>query len=482
MSARTTSGKLVWLLVVALGGCTTTWSLRSDLEDSRSTTSAGSLRAALGEGGTALEGAAPLAATEPSEAQPPPTAEHDLEPKSLAFLNIELDEAAWAEAAAEGWTPGGAMTQKAALTVYLSRSRALRAAWKRMNARANRHSQALYLRRLVEQFEGFARRPDARPSQYPLPTAQGLQGKAVEADIKLAREQFRAKTLDLVTTFVSTFHSARFQRRSASILRKNVTLSRRFAKVVQSRYASGQARKADLLKAEMRLAEMVVRQRTAVEAAAAAEQKLGALLNMSTAIKAGTPESLPKAPALEAALKNVEHAPDLMIAQLRWERAQSTLELMERKVQPDLSEGLSERLGIPAQARFPGKYVVAGPFTEELRDRVAAQSLALEQAKTSVPAASEKAWADLSDAARTARLYRRINVPKADQALKAAESEYRVGRTTYLYLDDIQRLWLRVSLAAAAVDRKAHVAAARLNRVLGPHTHHEPQSSHPGQK
>lgn len=455
------------LLVAApLSSCTAR-GLRGHQREGRTPASAASMRSAVGDQPTSTAGPLSVAAPPASPDAPDERTSKALRPQDLEPLGLPIDEALWLVAADPSYEVPSPIDETQALTVFLARSQAIRAARSRLSARRERLGQSLYLERLVEQYDGFARRPDARAPTYPLPGPEALQGAAVARDVALAAEEFRASVLDLMTGFVMAFHEARYQRQSVATYGENLALSRRFADVVRTRYASGQARKADLLKAEMRLAEMTQQLRTSREALSAAEQKLGAALDVAGPVTAGTSARRPATPTQAQVQRASSDSPDLAIAVLEWERAVATLELVERRVVPDLASGLSERLGKTEAARFPAHYVTGSPFAEELRDRVGGRARALDQARISVPAEAERMRATLSEWARSVGLHKSVLVPKAKDALSSTESEYRVGRATYLELDDIQRQWLRVSLEAGRAEREAHVAASRLRRILG---------------
>lgn len=459
---------LVGALALSLGASAcTARALRAHQRESRLPAVGRSLRDAVGDRATAAPAREAELATSRGAAVPPAPSPGGLKPKDLDFIEIPMDEAVWVAASAESFEMPSPISETLGLTVFFARSQALRAARSRLDARRNRLSQALYLERLVEQYQAFARRPDDREAAWPLPGPEALAGVAADRDVALAAEEFRAAVLDQMTQFTAAFHEARYLRRAVATYGESLTLSRRFADVVRTRYASGQARKADLLKADMRLQEIRELLRTAQNALAAAEARLGSVLDVAEPVAAGEAAPRRDVPALAVARRASASAPDLEIAELEWERAQATLELVERRVVPDLSTGLSERLGNTAPVGFPAHYVTGSPFAEELRDRVAARARALAQARTAVPAEVERVWAALSEAARVARLHRQVLVPKANDALASIESEYRVGRATYLELDDLERQWLRVSLEAARAERDAHVAASRLRRTLG---------------
>jgi hypothetical protein len=453
-------------LSVGASACTAR-GIRARQGDSRLPAAALSFRDAVGDRATAAPAYEVEQAAGATVEAPRATSPRGLKPEDLGFLEPPIDEAVWTEASAESYETPSPISETLALTVFFARSQALRAARSRLDARRNRLGQALYLERLVEQYEGFARRPDDREAAWPLPGPEALRGAAVDRDVALSAEEFRAAVLDQMTQFTMAFHEARYLRRAVATYGENLTLSRRFADVVRTRYASGQARKADLLKADMRLEETREMLRTARNALAAAEARLGSVLDVAEPVAAGEAAPRRDLPPLAVARQASASAPDLQIAELEWERARATLELVERRILPDLSTGLSERLGDTASVGFPAHYVTGSPFAEELRDRVAARARALAQARTAIPAEAERVWAALSEAARVARLHRQVLVPKANDALASIESEYRVGRATYLELDDLQRQWLRVSLEAARAERDAHVAASRLRRTLG---------------
>ena len=456
---------LIGLAAAVLAGCSSA-ALRSEADAQRVSPSAEAhLRA--------VAGAPSASGDEPSGVGAevgslPQHRRQELQIDDLAFLGLPIDAALWDRAQAEGYRLPRRLSERQGRTILLARSPRLRSAWRRRQAVAQRYGQVAWLRQLVDQYEGFARDPGARPPDYPLQTTEGLYGRLIGKDVELARVEFEIATLVLMQDFATAFHGALYQARAQRVLGENVDVSQRFLESVRTRYESGQARESDMLRAEMRLAEMREQRRSAGEARRSMEAQLASLLDATQRISARTPLALPRVPALATTRAAAANGPDHLAATLRHERAEAMLQLAERRILPDLSPGLSERLGAPGRDRFPAAYAAGGgSFVEELRDRTEAMAHASAQAGTAAVADAERAWSRMSDAVRTSRLYRGTLVRRANQALISAESEYRVGRTSYLNLDDVQRLWLRTSLAGHAADRDAHVAAARLRRVLG---------------
>ena len=451
---------------VAVAACSTASLERTRLAEQMPET-ARAFTARAGAAPTTVERPAkPAAAPVPSPPEAHP-ADRSLTPADVAFVG-ELDEGLWRKAAVSSWRPKGAsLSEETARVVMLARSPHVRAAWSTFVARTQRHSQALFLRRLIEEIDGFVRKPEDRPGEWPLPAPDASSGRVVERDVALAEQQFRIRVWDLLVRLTEVFHGARYEARSVSVLQKHLKLSDRLVAVVNSRYESGKASQANLLRAQMRASETRQALRSAVERTAAFHVRLASLLDLPGSVRPGSPTQHGTRPSLRTVLAAAASAPDLRAAELLSQRAQATLELMERRVLPLLTSGLSERGGNPAGPSFPAAYITGAPFLDELRARTAARGSDLQQARTAALATAEAAWSRLGGTERLRRLYAMTHVPKATRALEATEADYRVGRTDFLDLDDLQRLWLKVSLTSASVRRDVHVARARLERALG---------------
>jgi len=392
-----------------------------------------------------------------------------LEPADLTFLGVDVShKELWAKASTQDFKPKTPLSERDSLVVFLARNERLKAAWSTRQSASHRHSQALHLRRMLEQFDALSQRPDQRPAPT-IPSSESLQGKVVDAEVALARIRFETTAFELLTGLTRAFHEARYERQAVGVFSESVALSRRLVEVARARYVADKVSTADVLRAEMRLEALKRRLKTAKERRAAAVRVVGALLNVTQTIKPGSPRPRAKLPELKRLRAEVAIGGlDVRLAAVRLGRGEAMLALAERRILPDLSQGLSDRRGEQGRDRFRAGYAAGQPYLEELRDRVAAAGRALAQARTLVPAAAERAHATLSDALRRVRLYKKSQMPRARQALKTTEAEYKVGRQSFLELDDAQRLWLETHLEYHAAVRDAHIAAAELARIRGP--------------
>ena len=453
----------VVLLVQAQVGCTVS-SLRGQHAAASTTQAARDIRRDVAA--VALAPDAVLAATDSPVFTAPDR--RALRLSDLAFLRIGGSPELFERSGRADFDPGGSLSEADALIVLLARNEQLRGGWRIRQSARHGYSQALHLRRLLDELDGFSRRPDeVRPTQQ-LPSDESLQGRVVAADVAVAEVQFEQTALDLVARFTRAWYEASYQKRAVGILAESVSLAKRLVRVAETQLAGSRATTTDVLMAKMRLDDLRQRRRSANERRAAALRSLAALLDLVEAPRLGA--SLPN-----LALPKLEHArrqalakgPEVRLARARLDRGQAMLELAERRILPELSFELSERRGQPGRDRFRASYAAGAPYLEELRDRVAAAGRMLAQARTLAPAGAERAHARLSDALRRSRLFKRSQIPRSKRALEAIEAEYRVGRRSFLELDDAQRLWLDTRLGYHLAVRDARIGAAELARVIG---------------
>ncbi|MFT5430828.1 MAG: outer membrane protein TolC [Myxococcota bacterium] len=439
-------GVVVLALQLVAGGCGT-GALRSEHKNWR---------------GPELEFAA---SPGPSTGKPVVAGSLNVTPRSMEqgdVTDLWPDSANWVEALVEP-AGGAALAQPAAWAHVLARNETLRSHWRRYQGSRFSHAQAAALKQLSSRYQALGGRPEMRPSPE-MPSAEALMNRVVAADLSLARIAFGDALVELQVRFVSAFHQARFHAHSATVLAENVTLSRRLVGVVRARYESGPLSTADLLRSQMRLDEAVRRLAGARDRRRAAQLTLGALM-VAGPIKPGKPGSRAAIPSRTLVRATSNGATGIQKATAELARVEAMVELAERVTRPRRTLGTTE--GRKSVADFDARYVTGAPYLDELRQNLAASERRLGQAMVREPAAAQAALAELSDATRRLRSYRSSLVPKATKALNATEAEYRVGRRTYLELDDVHRLWLDTRLAYFAAIRDAHIAAAKLQRVLG---------------
>ncbi len=461
---------MIRLLVSALvlGACATS-QLRDEVEDA-------ALPATIVALADGVPGTSERRASAPSVVDPGPreTATRAAGPTAaeLRFVFDALDAERFDRAARDDFVVPATVTEAEALTIFLARNTQLRAAWRASLGARHRYGQMRALTDLVRQYDAFSKRPDRpRPTPTP-PTPDALRSRVVDADVSLAREQFRATALQLASELVTAFHEARYQSKSAAIIGEGRALAKRLVGVARARLAAGPGSTADVLRAEMRLERLRRQAKTARERRDAARRRLAALLDANAETKPGRSRALGSRPDLESVRARVlATSPAVRRADLMWRRAEAMLALAEARLQPGWTLGTAEG-GDPSAAgargrRFRPSDVTAGHYLEELRDRVASAARSRLQARTLVPAAAQNAHAELGDALRRVHLYRSELQPRAKQALKAVEAAYRVGRASFLELDDAQRLWLDTALGRHKARRDAAIASAALHRHVG---------------
>lgn len=390
-----------------------------------------------------------------------------LNPATLAFTGVAVSEAQWRKASAEGLTKGP-LGETTGLVLMLARSEQLRGAWLSRVGAAQRHSQTLGLRRLLDQYEGFARDPRAPPVTTLLPTPESIEGAVVAADVEVEQVRFEGRTFELLLRFTEAFHEARYRSQLARVQAERVTLAGRLVEAANARFASSGNTSEDVLRAEMARQEAIRELKDAQVRQRAVARELGSVLGTDEPVSAGAPRALLPLPDLRAVRRvAAERSLEVRAAEARLVRSQQMLNLSERTTLPEFQWGLTAPESGMEGGTARSEYGYEAPWLAELRARVLGAQRLLGQARLTAAADAEAAHARLSGALRGATLYEAELFPKSTQLLATLEVRYKLGRASYVELDDALNAWLRIGLGRHEARRDAHIAAAELERILG---------------
>lgn len=399
----------------------------------------------------------------------------------LAIVGVDADEAALTPLRG-AWTPGKRLAYSAARRAFLARSPAISEAVRRYRASFERYGQVDALDALVRQYDAFAGgletgagtpivKPDLSTS-FPFGGVAALQGELVGVDVALARIALEEDLLGALADLELAWQEVYYWQRATGILARVSDLAGRVLDAARARYRSGSASHANLIQAELRKEALSVELGTARARYGAARTTLAAALDLpgdaldgvSLALDVGLPARPTKA-EVEAAV--VAHGPAVATARAAATRAELLVQLAERQLQPNLTQGSAVPGLGPRGAGADIMYATGGPFLRELRVRAAAADDALEDTTRRAPALAERERVTLDDARRRYASAAGRQLARAEQGVEVAEQGYRAGTATFFDLDTAVQLYLATALDARAALRDAHVAAARLATLVG---------------
>lgn len=324
--------------------------------------------------------------------------------------------------------------------------------------------------------------------QFPWSGTLQLRGQAAEEDVKVALAELAAAELEAVANVKRAYLDLYFNERAEAILVENRKFAGDIVEFAKVRFKTGGSQQ-DLFRAEVALADIdreLLRIRQGVTAARA---DIAQVLHVDPESDLRTVPSLPLAdvPTEVDRLYRLAVAarPELrgrMAAIARDERA---VELARKRYYPNITIGLSymdmEKTNAMTPSTvtgFPNVGLFVGFNLPVYRSKLAA-GVCEAQARAIADAmlydaerdATYREVKDLFTQARAQRdiitLFRTRILPKSEQALRAAASDYQLGNVDYVTLITAWREVLQIELQVAQVESELGKALASLERAIG---------------
>ncbi len=255
---------------------------------------------------------------------------------------------------------------------------------------------------------------------------------------------------------------------------EQLQLTRRVGESIQAKIDTGKSPTIDAVRFQPLLIEARLERDRATGALTVARQALAAVLGLDSAAKIvaqGALDQLPEPPATQS----VAAAPEMMLAAAA--REQASAELAGAKLQsiPDLTLGV----GVRRFEESGDTALVAGislplPLFDRNRSGVAAAAARLEQTRQleqsrrlQSATAIARADAELRNTLTETRALQDELLPAAEQTFAAIDYGYQAGKYGLLELLDAQQQLTGLRSRLLATQVACHVAAARLNSLLG---------------
>ncbi|MDE2237939.1 MAG: TolC family protein, partial [Elusimicrobia bacterium] len=323
--------------------------------------------------------------------------------------------------------------------------------------------------------------------KFPFWGDRALRGRAASMDAEIARQSYRAKSLEILSRTVRAYYELYFLERTADILKEQTSVLERFARVAEKKYAVGREPQAMVFRAQVELAGLATDLVTAQEEIVSAQARLNALLERPPRRPLGAPES----PAVLRTAWDAEalsraalaDRPELLALRALKGRRTAEKKLALRKYFPDLTLGYqySEVGGGETMTSFDGRDAVGVSLGLNIPLWLGKNRAAVRQARASLDA-SKMSVEDLANrtrfqvvdllvkvqtAARLYKLYDDTVLPQARSALDSTQSAYEAGSAGFLDFLDAERALLRFALEQERHRVDYAEAVAQLERVVG---------------
>jgi cobalt-zinc-cadmium efflux system outer membrane protein len=324
--------------------------------------------------------------------------------------------------------------------------------------------------------------------KFPWIGKRGRLEERAAARAEAARARYDAKLLATIEEVKTAWYELFYLERSIATVRENGELLAHLEEVVRTRYSSGDATYADLIRAQVerdrlqdRLSSLEDRRRPqAAQLNRTLHREPDAQVPRTTEL--AEPGSVRTTADLRDELEDA--SPELRILRHELLASAKNIELAELARRPDLTFGIeyiatgsAEASGISGSGDDP--LIASLSFNVPLwsarnralerearaRHRGVAESIGSEHDRLLAELETELFRA--RDATRQMTLYANSLVPKARQSMEATETAFRSGQSGFLDLVDAERLLLEfeLNLERARTDRA--LAIARLERLVG---------------
>ncbi|MBN1586229.1 MAG: TolC family protein, partial [Candidatus Omnitrophica bacterium] len=321
----------------------------------------------------------------------------------------------------------------------------------------------------------------------PFPWKLRKKGLVALENARAEYEKFRSQHLRLRADVKSAFYEFAYLAKALAINEENLNLLVNLERVAQTKFKSGGASNQDLLKAQVELGRLANEVETLKDMIPVVAGRLNALLNRDWDAVLPLPERIPQTQfaADTESLANGWRRDNPLLKSVQHNAAEAELGVGLAKLDyvPDLSVGYERILtgesmtGVSGSGEDAEMVMVSINLPLWLHSRRAR----VREAEAELNASRESAEAFLRDldsrgtmaayqyrnARRQAGLYEHALLPKANQALKAAQTDYSGGRTDFLTLVDSQRTLLEFHLAYYRAVASAEQYLAELEVLAG---------------
>ncbi len=321
--------------------------------------------------------------------------------------------------------------------------------------------------------------------RFPFPGKLDLRGQVAERTAAVAEQRYRSAQEEVLRRVKAAYYDLFLVHREMEITQEHLDLTRQFADVAETRYATytkDGASQSDVLKALVEVSDLSNRALVLGQKRRAAEARLNALLDRDPGASLGPPADFPVRPVRytldEMKQMALENRPELKALSLAVERAEAARALAKRDYYPDLMTDFSywdvknnpNRWMLMVEAKVPLAFWSKGKHDARVR-QADAEVRALEadhrELRNQALYAVEEAYVDVQVARNNVDLYSRTIVPQARQAVEAVRAGYETDRATFLNLVDSERTLLRFELDYYRSMVNYEKGVADLERAVG---------------
>ena len=295
-----------------------------------------------------------------------------------------------------------------------------------------------------------------------------LLGDVALEESNIQKQAYEMLKIKLFYKVKETYFEYYYLSKSIVITEENMKLLSYFETVTQTKYTTGKASQADVIKAQVELGKLEERLLSLRDLREPVTAKLNAVLNRPADAPLPWPSSIQDNDIAlrddEIVKQIIENNPDLKALEFKIEKVTKSKELAKKQFYPNIMLGLSyvetgtsSMPGTKDSGKDPvmtmlsinlpiwrNKYRAAVNETEIRRKSAVRER---ENRENMIIADLKSALYNYRDAGRKKELFRDTLIPKAKQALNVTQTAFESGKKDFLSLIDIQRTLLEFELS-----------------------------------
>jgi outer membrane protein TolC len=325
-----------------------------------------------------------------------------------------------------------------------------------------------------------------------------LRGEVAEQELKAALHELAATQLEVVSRVKRAYYTLYFNQRAEDILAESRTLAERVVEIANVKSETGTTTYQDVLRAQNLVTDVDGELVTVRQELASARATLARQLHVSPEAQLG---ALPELP-VEQVPEQVERLyhlaavarPELQAQLASIAKDHREVELAKKRYYPNITMGLAygvmsrdnalsptadgrDNIGLVVGFNLPiyRKKLVAGVCEAEARTIADAQRY--EDLRDETYQEVKELFVEAKARQELLDLFRDIYLPRSEQALELATTDYQAATQDFLTLVTSWRELLALRLQIARLESDLGKALASLERVVGAQLNDEPDNT-----
>ena len=369
------------------------------------------------------------------------------------------------------------------LGLVLVKNPDIKSAYQRLQAELKQYKQIQQLDDLLQQYQSFTQNLNLHTSNQKglkakkastIPNSLALKGEIVEKSIQQAAIALEQTIQTVLTKTRVTYFEWHYFNQAHAIVAENVALLERLSEVTEQVYNTTKASLDTVLVLQNDTASSKNRLQTMNAQAQVRWLRLSQLLNLDYQLPFSSHSITMKhrlTADKNAGIKTgLTQATAIQAVKLRLDKMALLIQLAETKIYPDFSlnpSGFKPAFNASKKPKNNTKFLSNQAYLLEMKQRHQALLSSLDNVKNNTIDAINVAYFNYDDSHRQYNLYQQTLIPNTKSQFEIQQSLYETGQSSYSNMIKAYKIYLDARLTQATLQRDWHIAASRLERLIG---------------